>query len=178
MFALSDEPRILIDNPKYVAPVHTAIMPTVEEVALLKAQRQQDQVKTTIIESDHEEIPITVLREFKHDSETGRAGRGELEQNVKLACDAWIKADPEDEDCDTKWIAEWCYENLGINPSRGAIGAVFDRWKALGFAVFFKSPIRFVCYTPDGIQYGLDGLKDRAKKLQHDKISQQKRGIK
>lgn len=177
MFALSDEPRRLIDNPKYVPPEHHVIMPTPEEVALLKAQRQQERTPATVIESDRDDIPATVLRQYRHDSGTNRAGRGELEQNVRQACDYWVKTEP-DEDCDTKWIAEWCYENLGIQPSRGAIGAVFDRWKALGFAMFFKSPIRFVCYTPEGIQFGLEGLKERAKQSHNQKINLQKRGIK
>ena len=130
MFAIAEEPRQILDNPEWVGgPQMNFIMPTrakvFENVAL-----KQTEVK--VIASDHDDIPDTVVREYST-TETGRAARGSLEQNVKIACDAWIK-DGEPGEADTKYVSQWIYDNLGAPslPSRGAIDAGWKRWVDLG----------------------------------------------
>ena len=66
----------------------------------------------------------------------------------------------------------------GINPpSVGAISAVFERWVAIGFANISKKPTRFESYTPQGVQIGLDGCKEKAKRGKKLKQSAEGRRI-
>jgi hypothetical protein len=170
MFDMAEEPRILMDNPEYVPHISTYWMPTFEDIQASRAE--EPHVK--VIKSDHEDIPDSVVREFNGNTE--RAPRGQLEQNVKEACDAWIKLG-EPGDCTTKWVSEWIYEELGLPlPSRGAIDACWKRWAKLGFAATMSHPTQFVCYTPEGIKYGLEGLKARHKNQTKMRETAQKLG--
>ena len=163
MFQIAESPRVLIDNPEWIGgPTAGFVMPDRTEILKEKAATNQSP-DVKVIESDQEDIPVTVLREYKP-TESGRAARGSLEQNVKLACDAYLRRADATLECSTKWVSEWIAENKeGGLPSRGAINAVFERWLKLGFCMLMYKPTQFVCYTPDGIKFGLDEMKAKAK---------------
>jgi hypothetical protein len=162
LFEMSGMDRVIQVNPEYQPVKINVILPTIEErAARFKAK---DIVPPRVVESPlPDRVPATIERVFTPTS-TGRAARGELELWVKKECDQWILDKPEDS-CTPAYISERIAEKQGIKaPSVGAISAVFDRWTALGYALIAKKPTRFVGYMPDGVKYGLEGLKDRARK--------------
>lgn len=179
MFQLVGEPRQLMDNPEYIVK-RDFKMPSPEEVLRDKASVSNE--KLQIIKSDNPDVPDTVIRTPARDNGSDRQPKGSLETNVKLACDAWIKQGGLESgvDCTTKWVAEWIDEELGIqNVSRGAIDACWRRWMdRLGFAMILNKPTRFLCYTPAGIEHGLQGLKDKHDREVRHKITNMKLGRK
>lgn len=166
LFEMSGMPRVTQVNPEYIPEKVVIAMPTVEERAA--RFKTTDAVPPRVIQSPlPDRVPATIERSFTPTS-SGRAARGELELRVKQACDRWILDKPE-ESCTPQWISDWIVETHGVSekgtaPSVGAISAVFDRWTAIGFALIGKKPTRFVGYMPDGVKYGLEGMKDRARK--------------
>lgn len=154
MFSMTDTPRIEVDNPKYIRPKSSFWMPdrTMEGVTVSEDGEEVRQA-TTLLE-------VNTSRHF-NDTNTGKRARGQLEYEVLNVCKNFVKGVLEVEVLTPGFIA------LEIDevepPSVGAIGAVFDRWVKLGFAVCEKSPVRFTSFTADGIQYGLDNLKAKAR---------------
>lgn len=161
MFEMMNMPRFIDQNPEYVPEKATWIMPTLEERVL--SSRARDAMPPVIIQSPApEHVPATMVRAFTPTA-SGRAGRGELESQVKEACDAWVIAKP-DLSCTPPYISSVIAETHDIKPpSVGAISAVFDRWTNLGFALIGRKPVRFVGYTDEGVKHGLEGLKLKAK---------------
>jgi hypothetical protein len=175
MFLLVGEPRKLMDNPEYHVDRASLYVPTYEDHQA-RLVESHPEAKLQIIKSDNPEIPDTVRREYT-ETPTGRLARGSLEQNVKEACDAWIKEGGE-EDCTTLWVADWISENLGVlNTSRGAIDACWKRWmEDLKFAIILRKPTRFVFYTPEGLKLGLEGIKAKHDRERRAKQISQKLG--
>jgi hypothetical protein len=173
MFALIGEEREPQGNPDYVPWLNTWVMPDPRDWQEAVAERTNG----VLVVSDHEDVPSLVKREFEITA-SGRASRGSLEQNVQLACDAWIKEGSSGE-CTTKWVSEWIHTQLETPdvPSRGAIDAVWKRWVALGFALTMSHPTQFVMYTPKGIEIGLEGIKAQTKRHSKNKDSKLRRGI-
>lgn len=161
MFEMMGMERYVEQNPEYVPEKATYVMPTLEERVALSIERRS--VPTVTIESPApEHVPATVARVFTP-TESGRAGRGQLELWVKQTCDQWIVDQPENQ-CTPQWISDTIAEKEGIkSPSVGAINAVFERWTKLNFALIGRKPVRFVGYTDEGVKHGLEGLKVRAK---------------
>lgn len=164
LFKMMDMPRPLPEqNPLYKPQKLTAWMPSLEEraaehAAAVAARNKADLIVIESPKPTH--VPATVTRRYSA-TPTGRAGRGELEVNVKHWCDRWVLDQPE-ESCTPTWISEKIAHDLGIKPpSVGAIGAVFDRWTAYGFALIGKKPVRFIGYTNEGVELGLEALKMR-----------------
>lgn len=116
-------------------------------------------------------VPPTMVHVYAPTS-TGRAARGELESQVKEACDVWRVdvADPttwRGQPCTPSYVSEEITKKHGIKPpSVGAIDAVFKRWMKIGFAVIHPKPTRFICYTPRGIELGLEGIKAKYQRAQ------------
>lgn len=117
-------------------------------------------------------LPAAIERSFGP-TPTGRTARGELESWVKEETDAWAadveaaKVHPEIliRNCTPSFVAKEVGRSQGFAPpSEGAVNAVFMRWEKLGFAVIERKPTRFAGYTPDGVKFGLDTLKARAKR--------------
>lgn len=161
LFEMSGMPRVIQVNPEYIPVTVSIVMPTLEERAA--RFKTKDVVPPRVVESAlPDRVPATIERRFAPTA-SGRAGRGELELLVKKECDQWVLDNPE-ESCTPSYISERIAHDLGIKaPSVGAISAVFDRWTKLGFALIGKKPTRFVGYMPDGVKYGLEGLKDKAR---------------
>ena len=164
MFRLSDMERITIDKSGYIADHPEMFMPDLTELAVKRASSQRATLAVERIESPAPDVvPATIARTFAP-TPTGRAGKGELEQQVDAVCKVWA-VDAPGELCIPKWIASEIAQTYGIRePSVGAIGAVFDRWVELGYAECARKPVRFVAYTELGRELGLDGCKERARR--------------
>jgi hypothetical protein len=165
MFASTDRPREVVNYSEYHPNRHEFWMPTPEErMALLASSRPGAVDSPTLVESPlPEAVPATLRRTFTPTA-TGRAARGELESWVKDQCDIWL-VEEEEFPCTPAYLAGEIGRTQGIKePSVGAISAVFERWVKMGFAIVEKKPTRFICYTEQGVKFGLEGCKEKAKR--------------
>jgi hypothetical protein len=165
MFSMTNTERIAVNNSKYEPASHAWIMPDWDELAL--ARLSSNPVAATapgVIKSElPDEIPATVSREWTP-TPTGRAARGELESQIKWACDVWM-VDKDPEFCTLSHVSEEIGKHYGIRPpSLGAIDAAWKRWVLIGFANIATKPIRFESYTEEGIKLTLEGCKERARR--------------
>lgn len=165
MFSMSDQPRIVVNNSQWRAPKGEFWMPTPEErMALIASSRPGVPNAPKLVESPlPDAVPATIQRSYTPTA-SGRAARGELEAWVKEQCDIWI-VEAEDFPCTPQYLSDEIGRVKGIKPpSVGAISAVFERWIKIGFANVYKKPTRFTGYTKQGIELGLEGCKDKAKR--------------
>lgn len=93
-----------------------------------------------------------------------RRPRGWLETDVKQVCDKFITGEvalEEGQHLTPHRVSRLVKELEGLDeaPSTGAVAAVFDRWKEIGFAVISDKPVAFVDYTEDGKSLGLAAMK-------------------
>lgn len=162
LFEMTDQERILVDSSGYVPPKRTYWMPSDDPLPPLS--KGNDPERPTLVESPAPDIvPPTIRRNFAP-TPTGRAARGELELWVKQQCDIWLIDKPGDL-CTPSYLAAEIARDQGIAPpSVGAISSVFERWVKLGFAVVAKKPTRFVGYTDEGRELGLEKMKADAKR--------------
>jgi hypothetical protein len=175
MFELTDSERILVESSGYSTPERTFWMPSDEPVPVLSNSDATDGPK--LIKSPAPgRVPATIQHDFGP-TPTGRAARGELEAWVKEQCDIWLVDEPVDL-CTPSFIAAEIGRTKGVSPpSVGAISAVFDRWVKLGFAVVGKKPTRFVGYTPEGIEHGLEKMKTDAKRSRRLSYADDRRNL-
>lgn len=162
LFEMSGMARVIQENPEYIPEHVVVIMPTVEERAARFSKR--DAVPAVVLESPLPgRVPATIERSFAPTT-SGRAARGELELWVKKICDAWILEQPEDM-CSPQYISDRIASERNIKaPSVGAINAVFERWVKIDYALVARRPVRFIGYTPAGVEHGLEGLKEKARR--------------
>lgn len=167
MCLMTGMPRVLMENPKYRRPHNPYVMPEPGEKFDQPAATEQaiPKPKSPLIE--------VVVPRFT-ETPTGKRARGQLEVQVLEVCSAFSKGQIEVEDLTPAVIAQEIDEVEP--PSVGAIGAVFDRWTALGFANCGKKPVRFISFTVDGLMYGLDYMKAKAKRDAKTKEASQARG--
>jgi hypothetical protein len=64
---------------------------------------------------------------------------------------------------------------LETAPSSGAIAAIFNKWKASGYAEFRRNPFAFVDFSEEGRSLGLEGFVAK-KKADRKAVLQQKAG--
>jgi hypothetical protein len=169
MFRMMDMERVSQLNPDYREPEELEKLRAT--LAAIRDQRatftRPDAPPPVIIESPAPDVvPATVQRSFAATA-TGRAARGQLESQVKEACDLWAITGST-KPCTPGWISEYIQTRweLAKPPSQGAINSVLERWTAIDFAVTAKKPTRFVSYTENGLKYGLETQKVRAKTAQ------------
>jgi hypothetical protein len=173
MFRMSDKAREVVNNSKYHPPKGEFRMPTVEERIAMHTLSRPGQPNTPkLVESPlPDAVPATIARSYAPTA-TGRAARGELEAWVKEQCDIWI-VEAEEFPCTPQYLSDEIGRVQGIKaPSVGAISAVFERWISMGFADVQKKPTRFIAYTPQGIQLGLEGCKEKFKRAKRLKIAE------
>jgi hypothetical protein len=171
MFQMSEMERMLVDNSTFKPERPTFWMPNPVDLAASRISSNDGAASApTIIESPAPDlVPATMARTFAPTA-TGRAAKGELEAQVKEACDVWLIDHPtmpqrQARPCTPPWVSEEIGHKYGIkNPSVGAIDAVWKRWALIGFAVIEKKPTRFVKYTEEGIRLTLEGCKERARR--------------
>lgn len=177
LFEMTDSERILVSVSGYVADKGDFVMPDPSIVA--SRYNAEDDTPPVLVESPApDRVPATLARSYAPTA-SGRAARGELESWVKRHCDVWLieyDGQYEDNPCTPTYLANEIARAEGINPpSVGAISAVFDRWTKLGFAVTAKKPTRFVRYTDEGIELGLERMKDNAKRAKRLSMAEHRR---
>lgn len=162
LFEMSGMERVFQDNPEYIPVKLDAIMPSLEERAARFATR--DATPPVVVQSAlPDRVPATIMRSFTPPP-SGRTARGQLELWVKQACDQWI-LDNVDASATPQYISDFIADKHGVKPpSVGAVDAVYKRWDMIGYAMIAKKPTRFIGYMPDGVKYGLEGLKERYKR--------------
>lgn len=163
MYEMAGEERILVDNSDW-KPENTFVMPSLEPLAAVPSIPSAP-VAAVVVESPAPGIvPASVPRIFTP-TVSGRLGKGELEAWVKEVTDVW--AVEQEGRCSVGYISAEIGRTKGINPpSQGAIQNVLFRWKDLDFAhIETDRPLRFTGYTDDGIKFGLENMKARAKRL-------------
>lgn len=165
LFQMSGKPREVVYVSDWKPDRSEFWMPSPEDrMALLASSNVPSVSAPVIIESPAPDVVPATLRRTYTATPTGRAARGQLESWVKDQCDIWL-VEEEEFPCTPKFISEEIARTQAIPaPSVGAIGAVFDRWTAIGFAIIERKPVRFISYTPEGVRLGLDGCKDKAKR--------------
>lgn len=165
MFKVAGEQRTAVDNSSYAPDKGDFVMPSMDEIIASRVSSSATQTSPPqILQSERPDvIPATVTRTYGP-TPSGRAARGELESQVKWACDLWLVEAPPWA-CTPRWISEEIAKQYGIKPpSVGAIDAVLNRWVTIGFAIKETKPTRFSAYTEDGIKLTLEGCKQRAKR--------------
>lgn len=165
LFAMSGRERTLVDNSGYSPDRGGFVMPSMEERARLHILSRSHGASAPIVEESPapDLVPATIVRSFAPTT-SGRAAPGELELWVKQQCDIWL-VENEKFPCTPAYLSVEIGKARGVNPpSVGAISAVFDRWTRIGFGQIEKKPTRFVRYTEQGIQLGLEGCKEKFKR--------------
>lgn len=175
LFKLTGEVRRVVDVSAYTPDFGDYVMPELGPITV--PSNNGDTSGPEIIESPVPGyVPTRIAKPFAP-TPTGRAARGELESWVEEFCNIWL-VEKDVEYCTPTYLAEEIGRSKGITPpSVGAIDAVFKRWVDLGFAKTEKKPTRFVEYTDEGLQFGLVGLKEKARRNKKQQRSAQKRGI-
>ena len=164
----NDIPRTEYQNPKYV-PYDSGIFEFMESY---RGALQADLLPgTTQLSRIVEERPFeaagvaepTSLRVSGRTFEPNLRGRGsgQLEDQVRQVINRALLGEF-DEVCTPKFVASQI--DPDNPPSVGAVGAVFDRWEKIGFAVILKGPVRFQTLTADGLLKGLEFLKEKHKR--------------
>lgn len=160
MFEQTGMDRIAVDNSGYVPDHSQLVLPDRAEV--VNEQLAADETVIIVEAEDPIYTPKMVIRTFA-ETPSGRAARGELEQHVNQVCAAWA-IDRQPSLCTTGYVSGEIAKTFGIKaPSIGAIGAVFDRWAAIGYAMFERKPVRFSGFSPEGLEIGLEGCRARHK---------------
>lgn len=168
MCLMTNMPRIPLENPLYQRPVSPYVMPRPEERFEQLAAEDSKPVEPV------KRSPLEVKPVRFEETPSGKRARGQLEMQVLEVCSNFVKGLLEVEDLTPHAIANEIDE---IDPpSVGAIGAVFDRWVALGFARCEKKPVRFVSFTVEGMMNGLDYMKAKAKREKKMQQAEQSRG--
>ena len=167
MFEMTGRERMPLQNPEYEDPKSTYIMPTFEEIAKARLAEESNKVVTL-------RKPIEVVETQTFDATpTGKRARGQLEDQVLLVCSQFVRGQLEIEVLTPQLVARSIDEVEP--PSVGAIGAVFDRWTRIGFARCAKKPVRFESFTAEGLEHGLEYMKDKfkseAKRIQTTAVS-------
>jgi hypothetical protein len=174
LFKLTGQERQVVDVSGYVPDFGGFVMP--EALPIVDSFSSSDTSGPVIIQSPAPgRVPTRIAKPFGP-TPSGRAARGELESWVEEFCDIWL-VEQDVEHCTPTYLSEEIGRAKGITPpSVGAIDAVLKRWVHLGFATTGRKPTRFIEFTEEGIQFGLVGLKEKAKRAKKMQRLAQKRG--
>jgi hypothetical protein len=173
LFELTGMTRIAQDNPEYIVDRSAFSMPTPEERIVSRASKDLELTGRTDAQPTLESpapgiVPPLLARSFAA-TPTGRLARGQLEFMVREACDVW-KVEGYSVNCTPQWIATEVAKTHGIDePSTGAVSSVLMRWVNIGFATVDGKPFRFLDYTKEGMDKGLEVMKLAAKRPRSEK---------
>lgn len=171
MYQIAEMERLVVNNSGYIPDTGGFVMPTYEERIADRISSSDAPVTVPIM--PEEAVPGTLPATIAHpyvSTPSGRAARGELESQVKWACDIWVVDYPtppqqQARPCTPLYVSLEIGRYYGIkDPSVGAIDAVFKRWELIRFAKIARKPTRFSEYTDEGIKYTLEGMKELYKK--------------
>lgn len=152
--------RELIDNPEYVRVIGNAVQYTlIETPGILDVNAVVP--ANTLVSPAPGIVPGALVRKFDP-TPTGRFARGEVESLVKSITDTWV-IESERYFCTPNYVSEQIASVHGIDPPQlGSIAGVFTKWMQIGFALIEQNPARFIGYTPDAIEFGLDRMHDKS----------------
>lgn len=177
MFRQAEMPRQVVDNSGYEAEAHTFTMPERTVLAapsILSNSAPVDSPDT--LESVAPGVVPPVKRAAYAPTSSGRAARGELEHQVNQTCITY-SVEGYRMHCTPQYVSQEIAREYGIKaPSTGAVDAVFKRWEEIGYAVIERKPTRFVKFTEQGVELGLDQMKYRAKHQHKSKQAALNRG--
>lgn len=156
---LNGMPRIPMQNPEYV-PYNSGIMEFIETYRDSDLEPKILGIKSEPVEVALAEAPVLSVSTRLFEPTTRGRAPGQLEEEVREVCNKSMMG-LFDEQLTPKFIAQVI--DPEAPPSVGAIGAIFDRWKRIGFAQIETKPVRFVSYTAQGLTLGLNQLKINAK---------------
>lgn len=174
LFELTGNERILVDSSGYIPDFGEFIMPELLDGDPLS---MSDTGNAPRMHEDAPSAPVPppVARSYEP-TPTGRTARGQLESWVLRQVTIWT-VEKFDFYCTPVWISKNIAHDEAVPPpSVGAIGAVFDRWVKLGFAVIEKKPVRFVQFTDEGKRLGLEKMKASIKRSERLRKAEIKRG--
>lgn len=169
MFDLAKTARIVYQNPDYV-PHDSGIFEFLEEYekkkgeTLLTSSRVVEEKPVT---ADDGTVMLGLARSGKvfEPTKRGRAA-GQLEDEIRGICNRFLQQEwPDQELCTPKFVAQQIFleTDAPAPPSVGAVGAAFDRWERIGFAIIQRNPVRFSTFTVRGFTEGLEAMKLAAK---------------
>lgn len=160
------EPEIL--NFAFEKPAIVAAAPILSNPSVVDTHNVLESVAPGI-------VPPRKRRDYVATS-SGRAARGQLEDQVNDACTTWV-VESEQKPCTPQYISDEIARKEGIKgPSTGAIAACFDRWEKIGYAEIGRKPTRFLAFTPYAVEHGLEQTKARAKRDEDSKKAASRRG--
>lgn len=177
MFEQTGLPRQAVDNSGYEPERINFVLP---EPTILLAPSILDNTPVGNLPGTLESVapglvPPRKRRSFEP-TQSGRAARGQLEDQVNDVCSTWVVEEYKML-CSPAYISEEIGRKEGIKPpSTGAITAVFGKWERIGYAVIGRKPTRFLSFTEAAIEHGLDWLKDRAKRNEKSREAAINRG--
>ncbi|AMS03455.1 hypothetical protein SEA_BENCZKOWSKI14_62 [Gordonia phage Benczkowski14] len=161
MYEMAGAKRKEHGNPNYEPPEPTWM----GQIALARADSLIDPARPTQRPEQPASVAPTLsesARTFEPTS-TGTRARGQLEVEVQKVCIAY-QAGKYDLDGPLTPAQVGLLIDPENPPSSGAIGAVFDRWSRIGYAQIHRRPIFFSGLTLDGMQLGLEAMKQKAKR--------------
>lgn len=163
MYEMAKTPRVPVPNPDYI-PYESGIMAFIEELN----SGNMDETAPSLKVTEPKEVPLEAAPTLALSAKsfaptaTGYRAPGQLENEIRDVCNRYMMGEFEDGTaCTPKFIQQTISSEP--EPSVGAIGQAFKTWERIGFAVIDKSPMRFVRFTADGMRFGLDEMKRRAK---------------
>lgn len=173
MFETAGMPRLLMPNPQYAKPVSPFLMPDPDDVERMRAEARGSSHQGPMFNTNE---PLSVNALKFEETATGRRAKGQLEYEVLSICSSYLKGEYDDIEELTPVVIARLVDDRNP-PSVGAVGAIFDRWEKLGFAVIERKPIRFISYTIEGMQVGLDNMKVAAKRREKLKLGEESRRV-
>lgn len=157
----SGKERVVHSNPDYTpveSPVN--IFELVEAPSLLADVELPSHV---MVSPAIGVVPGAVVKQFNK-TPSGRAARGQLEAMVKEVTDTWV-IENDRHPCTPDYVSAEIAKLHKIDaPNPVGIHAVFRRWEKMNFATIEVKPVRFTGYTDEGVQRGLNVLKDSTKR--------------
>ena len=157
MYAKMGEERVEHQNPHYEPAVPVDLTWMDQEKELPKPKPAAPEIKF----QDRPSRTAVGLLESSREWEgtvNGYRHRGQLEAQVQQVCNRAMMGEF-DEHCTARFVAEQI--DPDNPPSTGAIGAIFKRWEACGYAVINKHPVYFKRLTIEGMRDGLEACKAR-----------------
>ncbi|AKJ72494.1 hypothetical protein GMA7_57 [Gordonia phage GMA7] len=162
MYEMAGAERQVHQNPNYVPVIHPSFAEYFSVSPELDGESLGVTTTTRTIDQPSEIVPSVKVsvREFTQTS-SGYRQRGQLELEVQQVCIKSMNGEFS-ERLTPQFIAEQI--NPESPPSTGAIGAVFNRWEAIGYAKIHRKPLYFAHLTVEGMRDGLEACKRRNKR--------------
>jgi hypothetical protein len=151
--AAEDEPREIINLSEYKPAPSRFILP---DPATLSAERAERRAAS---QANRTGDTVTVGRHTFAPTPTGMRAPKQLEYTVLETLNKWMDPTFTWLAPTPKLIAGVIEKNGGGTVSKGAVHAVFERWKKMDFCKFQNRPAVFLGFVNEGTVEELDALK-------------------